>query len=117
MTCDLRHATFDQRPLTCGLDPPKSSSRFDRLYKLDRDYSYLQIISPFWPLKYHVTYPIDPRARAKMAVSVNKVYFHGLYDVYMFKIQSFERCDVISIVDKNIDHRKLFSTCVFTFFK
>ena len=48
---------------------------FDRINKLDRNYSYWQILSLVCPLKYRVTQcPIDPRARAKMAGIVNKVY-------------------------------------------
>ena len=43
----------------------KSSSRFDRINKLDRDYWYWQILSLFCTLK----------ARAKLADVVNKVYW------------------------------------------
>ena len=43
----------------------KSSSRFDRINKLDRDYWYWQILSLFCTLK----------ARAKLAGIVNKVYW------------------------------------------
>ena len=33
----------------------KSSSRFYRINKLDRDYSHWQILSLVYPVKYHVT--------------------------------------------------------------
>ena len=49
---------------------------FDRINKLDRDYSYWQILSLVcpWNTTWHSFYPIDLRARAKMAGIVNKVY-------------------------------------------
>ena len=56
----------------------KSSSRFDRINKLHRDFSYWQILSLVCPWNttwVHSLYLIDPRARAKMAGIVNKVYY------------------------------------------
>ena len=50
----------------------KSPPRFERINKLDRDYSYWQILSLVCPLKYkcttwHCLFPINPKAHAKMS--------------------------------------------------
>ena len=52
----------------------KSSSRFDRIGKINRDYTYWQILSLVCLLKHRVTffYPIGPKARATMA----RIVFH-----------------------------------------
>ena len=54
----------------------KSSSRFDRINKLDSITcigKFYHLFAP-WNTTWHSFYPIDPRARAKMADIVNKVY-------------------------------------------
>ena len=63
-----------------------SSSRFERIKKLDRDYLYWQILSLVCPLKYDVTLLSydHPKVRAKMASIVNKVYSDTII-IYFFK--------------------------------
>jgi len=48
-----------------------------QINKLDRDYSHQQILPLVCPLKYHVTLLLShyPKARAKKAGIVNKVYY------------------------------------------
>ena len=62
----------------------KSSSHFGRMNTLDRDYLYWQILSLVCPTekenKWHCFFPINPKARVKMADIVNKGYY------YSFKI-------------------------------
>ena len=43
-----------------------SSSRFDKIHKLDRDYSYWQILSLVCPRNttWHCVYPINPKIRS-----------------------------------------------------
>ena len=57
----------------------ESSSRFDRIKKLDRDYWYCHVLSLVcsqpWNTTWHCFYPMDPNARAKIAGIVNKVYW------------------------------------------
>ena len=64
----------------------KSSSRFERIKKLDRDYLYWQILSLVCPLRYDVTLLSydHPKARAKMASIVNKVYSDTII-IYFYK--------------------------------
>ena len=52
----------------------KSSSRFDRIGKINGDYTYWQILSLVCPLKHRVTffYPIGPKANAMIA----RIVFH-----------------------------------------
>ena len=55
----------------------KLSSLFDRINKDDLSYSYWQIVSLVCPLKNHVTVffiRVNPKAAAKMAGIMNKVY-------------------------------------------
>ena len=55
----------------------KLSSLFDRINKDDLNYSYWQIVSLVCPLKNHVTVfsiRVNPKAAAKMAGIMNKVY-------------------------------------------
>ena len=56
----------------------KSSSRFDRINKLDRDYWYWHVLSLVcpqpWNTTWHCYYPMDPKARATIAGIVNKFY-------------------------------------------
>ena len=64
----------------------KSSSRYEKINKLDRDYLYWQTLSLVCPMKYDVTSLLydHPKARAKMASIVNKVYSDTII-IYFFK--------------------------------
>ena len=57
----------------------ESSSRFDRINKLDRDYWYCHVLSLVcpqpWNTTWHCYYSMDPKGRAKIAGIVNKVYW------------------------------------------
>ena len=57
----------------------ESSSRFDRINKLDRDYWYWHVLSLVcpqpWNTTWHCYYSMDPKARAKIAGIVNEVYW------------------------------------------
>ena len=57
----------------------KSSFHFERINEVDSDFSNWQSLSFVCPLKYHMTllllfYSSNPKARAKMAGIVNKVF-------------------------------------------
>ena len=56
----------------------ESSSRFDRINKLDHDYWYWHVLSLVcpqpWNTTWHCYYSMDPKARAKIAGIVNKFY-------------------------------------------
>ena len=63
--------------------------RFERINKIDRDYSYRDILSLVcpWNTAWHFFYPINTRARAKIVGIVNKVYYFLLLTIiYLFSI-------------------------------
>ena len=57
----------------------ESSSRFDRINKLDRDYWYCHVLSLVcpqpWNTTWHCYYSMDPKGRAKIGGILNEVYW------------------------------------------
>ena len=56
----------------------RSLFRFERINKVDLDFSQGQILSFVFPLKYHVIFAINPKARAMMVGIVNNWSINSL---------------------------------------